>query len=87
MGGGGGGGWAALANEAMQNYLALGRLIYNSGVEENLEKASPPATEMIFLGILFDTIAMTLSIPQEKQQEIYELLKNWEDKTSMTRNE
>ena len=73
--------------EAMDHYLALGRLLRNSGVEENVDKATPPNERMIFLGILFDSLAMTLSIPPDKLQEIFDLLRTWEHKETMTRHE
>ena len=40
------------------------------GIESSPEKDSPPATSMVFLGILFDTVAMTLSIPSAKIEEL-----------------
>ena len=51
---------------SMDYYAALARLLTNSGVEENSQKNHLPATSMVFLGLLLDTVSMTLSVPQEK---------------------
>ena len=40
-------------------------------------KAIAPSTMVIFLGILFNTISMTLSITKERLQEITNLLEHW----------
>ena len=81
------GGGVSLPKDAHDHFMALGRLIKNSGLEENLDKALHPNVRMIFLGILADTVAMTLSIPPEKLQDIFEVLASWENKTTMTRTE
>ena len=78
-------GGAAPPSVSMNHYMALGRLLSNSGVEENAQKNCPPDTSMVFLGLLLDTIAMTLSVPADKMRDIQELIQKWETKTHMTR--
>ena len=55
---------------ACDAFHQLQLLFAELGVESSPEKDSPPATSMIFLGISFDTITMTLSIPASKLQEL-----------------
>ena len=58
-------------------FLLIRRIFYLSGVEEALDKACEPSERMIFLGILFDTRSMTMSIPLEKLNEIRKLVFGW----------
>ncbi|CAC5422080.1 unnamed protein product [Mytilus coruscus] len=41
--------------KAFDAYAILGEVLDNCGLEESVEKATPPSTSMVFLGILFDT--------------------------------
>lgn len=52
------------------------------GVEESFDKAVPPSTKVIVLGILFDTIKMMLSLPKEKKQELVRELHKWRNRKS-----
>ena len=50
---------------------ALSRLLPSLGFEENLPKRCPPATQQIFLGLLYNTAAlgphpMTITVPEDK---------------------
>ncbi|CAC5397559.1 unnamed protein product [Mytilus coruscus] len=40
--------------KAFDAYAILGEVLDNCGLEESVEKATPPSTSMVFLGILFD---------------------------------
>ena len=51
-----------------------------SGLEEALDKCCEPSKKMIFLGILFDTDTMTMSVPPEKLSEVLLLIRSWEHK-------
>ena len=55
------------ANDA---FYTLKHLIYLLGLQTSPEKDCPSTTLMVFLGILIDTVAMTLSVPQEKIDEL-----------------
>ena len=57
-------------DRAFDAFHQLQTLFLELGLESSPEKDSPPATNMIFLGILFDTVDMTLSIPSAKIQEL-----------------
>ena len=63
------------AETAMQ---ALQNIMRELGVQETVHKACGPTQQLIWLGLLYDTVAMTISIPPEKLQEIMALLKDWE---------
>ena len=60
---------------AFDAFNELQTLFCELGIESSPEKDSPPATSMVFLGILFDTIAMTLSIPAAKVQELLDRIR------------
>ena len=72
---------------AERDFEGLGRLLEAAGAEENLLKAICPTTAMPFVGILANTIDMTLNIPPDKLYEIYETLREWEGKITTTRTE
>ena len=58
----------------------LGWILNTIGIQESPKKACPPAFVIIFLGILFNTIDMTMTITAERLQEIKSLLRTWEFK-------
>lgn len=68
---------ANLETEAYISFENLSSLLQKIGIEENLEKACPPAPVMTVLGINFNTIEMTLSLDKEKTQELIRELKKW----------
>lgn len=72
------------ANEAFE---VLGSIIQSAGLEESQQKAVPPSTSMIFLGILFKTETMTLEIDQERVDEILDLIREWLTRNSAKRKE
>ncbi|XP_055335738.1 uncharacterized protein LOC129586500 [Paramacrobiotus metropolitanus] len=57
------------------------------GVPLALDKTEGPATRLTFLGIVLDSVAQTLSLPNNKQLDIMETLKNWVGRESCTTNE
>ena len=57
------------------------------GVVEATHKVCQPAQFMIWLGILFDSQKMVISIPPEKLSEIMEVIREWRDKLRATRGE
>eukprot|EP00092_Neocalanus_flemingeri_P088436 GFUD01111756.1.p1 GENE.GFUD01111756.1~~GFUD01111756.1.p1 ORF type:complete len:224 (-),score=27.77 GFUD01111756.1:333-1004(-) len=66
---------------------ALGTLLKELGVQEAVDKASPPSTQMKFLGVEFNTITMSMRIDESKRQEITTLSKIWARKTVATKEE
>ena len=58
-------------------YDELGNLLNSCGLEESKDKATPPSTKMVFIGVLFNTTDMTLSVTPERVQEILDLVEIW----------
>ncbi|XP_063418371.1 uncharacterized protein LOC134701158 [Mytilus trossulus] len=68
-------------------YCKLGLILQNCGIEESFEKACPPSTKMMFIGILFDSENMTISIDTQRLSEILQLVSNWLCNTNCTKRE
>ena len=74
-------------DKAMASFTILGNLMESLGLVESVDKACPPSTKMVFLGVLFDTIQMTMSVPAEKIQELRVELDHWVKKTTAVRRD
>ena len=72
---------------ALKAYEELGNVLISCGIEESKEKACPPSTKMVFIGVMFDTEDLTLSVTPERVQEILELVESWLQKQSVTLQE
>ena len=55
------------------------------GVEEAKHKICRPAQRMVWLGLSYDSVAMTITIPQEKLLEIRAVLEEWEGRKRASR--
>ena len=44
---------------------------------DSSKKESPPATRMVFLGLLYDTVQMLARVPEDKFSEIVSLEEYW----------
>jgi len=74
--------------EAAQSDYALVRSTAKAlGLNEAPHKLCPPNTSMVFLGIDFDSITLTLRIPPDKVQEVLELLEQWRHRHTASRNQ
>ena len=80
-------GGAEEADSASEAYRRLGEIIRWCGLEENMEKACPPNVRMIFFGVLFDTVKMTLEISEDRLVELNGILRTWLTKSKATRKE
>ena len=69
-------------HKATASFKALGSLMENLGLAESVDKACSPSTSMVFLGVLFDTIKMKMSVPPEKIQELRADLDQWLKKST-----
>ena len=70
--------------------LALGtlqRIMAELGVVEAAHKIHPPAQVLVWLGIIYDTLAMTMAIPEAKMGEIMVELGEWEGRVRATRRD
>ena len=70
-------GAAESAEKAEEAYDCLGWLLDVIGIKESKGKAKPPAVICIFLGILFNTLTMTLQITPDRMKEILLILEEW----------
>ena len=57
------------------------------GIREAQHKLQHPAQQMVWLVIYYDTIAMRMSIPATKMEEIMDILKEWEGRTRASRRD
>ena len=74
-------------DRAFEALSTLQDILRNLGVREAVHKVCGPAQRLVWLGLLYDTNNMTISIPKEKLEEIMELLKMWEGKQRATRGQ
>ena len=63
--------------KAWKSYQELRNILEFCGLEESVEKACPPVTRMVFIGVLFDTETLILLVTQERLEEIKLLVQNW----------
>lgn len=68
---------AETKSNAQFAYDTLGMVLSKCGLEEAKDKACPPSEVMIFLGILFNTVSMTMEVTEERLQEIRDLVILW----------
>ena len=66
-------------------YGTIRDTVKGSGAEESTGKNVPPTVTMTFLGILANSLTLTLEVPEERLCEIRELLEEWLQKTHITR--
>ena len=66
------------------SYDCLGYIMNTIGIEESVRKSMPLSTLAVFLGVLFNTIDMTMTIKPERIRELTQLLESWLNKTSAT---
>ena len=81
------GGCEGTLDKATASYKALSDLFTELGLAESVDKACAPSTAMVFLGVHFDTEAMTMSVPQEKLQELRSDLEVWRRKSTAVRRD
>ena len=74
-------------DRAWQSFYALRIILALLGFKESEHKASPPSTTMEFLGLLIDTLAMTLEGSPEKLKKLFDILASWAEKTQASKQE
>lgn len=70
-------GGAEVGSQAEIAFEALGQTLKSAGLAESPEKASPPCTRMMFLGVMFDTVRLRLEIDEGRVHELLDLMKEW----------
>jgi hypothetical protein len=58
-------------------YNCLESVLEKSGLEESKSKACLPSEKMIFLGVLFNSLTMTMEVTEERLIEIRNLVEFW----------
>ena len=58
---------------ANNGYERCQDLMHELGLQEATSKCSPPSTTMVWLGVTFNTVDMTMSIPTHKIEEVLRL--------------
>ena len=72
---------------AKQSFRDLRALLKELGLEENESKACLPATEQVCLGVLINSVDMTISITQSRLDDIRRLVDAWARKRLATKTE
>ena len=78
---------AAPPDKADKDFHKLGWLFQDIGIWELEHKACPPSSIMVILGIMFNTIDMTISIAPEWVDEIQAELDTWHNRVKMSRKQ
>ncbi len=68
-------------------YSELGKLLKDIGAIEAENKAIPPSTKMPFVGIVVDTVNMTLSIDDQKMEKLSTIINEWDNKLTASRKD
>ena len=78
---------AEKGDRAWDAFNDLGVLLAELGVVESKKKALPPSTQMVFLGVEFDTVQMCMRIGAEKLLEVKATIDVWYRRTVATKQE
>ena len=81
------GGAEAKQDRAARALAALQAVMDTLGVAQAEKKICPPTQCMVWLGIRFDTLAMTMDIPPAKMTEVMTCMREWSNRTRATRRE
>ena len=68
-------------------YSTLGEVLDDTGTEESKHKAWGPSVRMPYLGVLFDTIDLTMAVTEDRLKELNSLLEVWANKTCANKKE
>ena len=79
------GGVEKTKKRASDAFLGLNSLLSELGLKESLKKAEPPTTTITYLGVQFDSVKMTMSVPPDKITEIKAEIGAWTRKTPSPR--
>ena len=72
---------------AQQALDKLQEIMAELGLQEAKHKVCGPSQQMVWLGLFYDSVEMTISIPQAKLAEIMLLIRDWEGRQRATRTE
>ena len=78
---------AEVEERAQWTFEFLGELLKKLGFTESVAKACAPATRMVFLGIMFDTVKMVMEVTLERVQDTLEEVARWVTKENTSQKE
>ena len=78
---------AEVPSQADQAYREMGKVLEEAGLQEQKQKSVPPSTNIVFLGVTFDSVSLTLSVPQDRVQETIAALDEWLLSENVSRKE
>ena len=73
-------GGADIPDRAWNSFAIMGKLLADLHVQESVSKACAPSTRMVFLGIVIDTVKLTLGLDEDRLDSFQSLLRVWEIK-------
>ncbi|CAH3021442.1 unnamed protein product [Porites evermanni] len=62
---------------ATSHFNEVGVLLHHLGLEESVDKSSPPSSVMTCLGVQLNTLDFTLSVDSDRLAAIESLLRPW----------
>jgi hypothetical protein len=77
-------GCAEVPEKAHQAYDALKSMLSGLGVQVSQNKCCSPSTYMVFWGVQFDTVSLTLSITNDRLSALKSELMMWKSRTNTT---
>ena len=81
------GGVESTKEKATESFEKMNWLLSDLGLNESLKKAEPPNTKITYLGVQFDSLKMTMSVPPEKITEIKSEIGLWVKKTTISKKD
>ena len=72
-------------DRTMVSFLKISSLLQELGLQEATDKASPPSTQMEYLGVCFDSVSLQKYISPSKIAELKDLLFTWLRKKTCTK--
>lgn len=76
-----------IPEQAQADFKSLGDIFDEVGLAESVDKAVSPGTRRVILGILFDTVSMTMEVTQDRLKEIVLLTHLWSSKNHATKKQ
>ena len=70
---------------AEESFNKLKVLMDDLGLEESSKKAEPPSQQLVYLGVMFDSVAMEMRVPPDKLAEIKSEIGKWSRKSTITK--
>ena len=78
---------AEIRQNAEFAFKTLQAVLKKCGIEEAKNKACSPSTSMVFIGVLFNTVTMTIEITPERLRDIISILTSWLSKSKASLKE